>query len=65
MERLTEEYNANENPPVKLDIAYGMAMFTVSDGNMEKSVRLADQRMYECKRIKKLKATQTTEQGIQ
>ena len=61
MERLTEEYNANENPPVKLDIAYGMAMFTVSDGDMEKSVRLADQRMYECKRIKKLKAVQTDE----
>ena len=65
MERLTEEYNASENPPIKLDIAYGMAMFTVSDGDMEKSVRLADQRMYECKRIKKLKAAQTTEQGIQ
>ena len=65
MERLTEEFNAKENPPVKLDIAYGMAMFTVSDGDMEKSVRLADQRMYECKRIKKQKAVQTTEQRIQ
>ena len=61
MEKLTEEYNADENPPVKLDIAYGMAMFTVSDGDMEKSVRLADQRMYECKRIKKLKAAQMTD----
>ena len=57
MERLTEEYNTNENPPVKLDIAYGMAMFTVSDSDIEKSVRLADQRMYECKRIKKLKSS--------
>ena len=57
MEKLTEEYNAHENPPVKLDIAYGMAMFTVSDGDIEKSVRLADQRMYECKRIKKLKSS--------
>ena len=57
MERLTEEYNTNENPPVKLDIAYGMAMFTASDGDIEKSVRLADQRMYECKRIKKLKSS--------
>ena len=56
MERLTEEYNASENPPIKLDIAYGMATFIVSDGDMEKSVRLADQRMYECKRIKKLKS---------
>ena len=55
MEKLTDEYNANENPPVKLDIAYGMAMFTASDGDIEKSVRLADQRMYECKRVKKLK----------
>ena len=57
MEKLTEEYNANEKPPVMLDIAYGMEMFKVSDGDMEKSVRLADQRMYECKRIKKLKSS--------
>ena len=57
MEKLTEEYNATENPPVMLDIAYGLAMFTVSDGDMEKAVRLADQRMYECKRVKKLKSS--------
>ena len=57
MEKLTEEYNTNEKPPVMLDIAYGMAMFKVSDGDMEKSVRLADQRMYECKHIKKLKSS--------
>ena len=57
MEKLTADYNANEKPPVMLDIAYGMAMFAVSDGDMEKSVRLADQRMYECKRIKKLKSS--------
>ena len=56
MKRLTEAYNTNETPPVKLEIAYGMAMFTVSEGDMEKSVRLADQRMYECKRIQKLKS---------
>ena len=56
MEKLTEEYNANERPPVMLDIAYGMEMFKISDGDMEKSVRLADQRMYECKHIKKLKS---------
>lgn len=55
MEKLTEEYNVSENPPVKLDIAYGMAMFVVSEGDIEKAVRLADQRMYECKHIKKLK----------
>ena len=61
MEKMTEEYNTNENPPVKLDIAYGMAMFTVSDGDMEKSVRLADQRMYECKRIQKMKSRAITE----
>ena len=61
MEKMTEEYNANEKPPVMLDIAYGMAMFTASDGDMEKSVRLADQRMYECKRIKKAKAAQMTD----
>ena len=57
MERLTEEYNTSEKPPVKLDIAYGMAMFTASDGDIEKAIRLADQRMYECKRIKKLKSS--------
>ena len=56
MEKLTEEYNTRENPPVKLEIAYGMAMFTASNGDMEKSVRLADQRMYERKRIQKLKS---------
>ena len=56
MERLTDEYNAKEKPPVMLDIAYGMAEFTVSEGDMEKAARLADQRMYECKRIKKLKS---------
>ena len=56
MERLSEEYNTREDPPVKLDIAYGMALFTVSDGDIESSVRLADQRMYECKHIKKLKS---------
>ena len=57
MEKLTEEYNAREKPPVMLDIAYGMAMFTGSDGDMEKSVRLADQRMYECKNMKKMKSS--------
>ena len=56
MERLTEEYNAKEKPPVMLDIAYGMAEFTVSEAGLEKAARLADQRMYECKRIKKQKA---------
>ena len=57
MEKLTEEYNASEHPPIKLDIAYGMAIFTASDGDIEKSVRLADQRMYECKHIKKQKSS--------
>lgn len=56
MEKFTEEYNAKVNPPISLVIAYGMAMFKVSDGDMEKSVRLADQRMYECKRLKKLES---------
>lgn len=56
MEKLTGEYNAANDPPVKLDIAYGMAEFAVTDGDMEKSLRLADRRMYECKRIKKQKS---------
>lgn len=58
MEKFTEEYNANVKPPIMLSIAYGMAMFKASDGDMEKSVRLADKRMYECKRLKKLKVDQ-------
>lgn len=53
MESMTEEYNISNDPPVKLDIAYGMAMFTVPDSDIEKSLRLADKRMYECKRSKK------------
>ena len=57
MEKLTEEYNVREKPPVMLDIAYGMAAFTGSGGDMEKAARLADQRMYECKRIKKMKSS--------
>lgn len=56
MESLTAEYNADKDPPVKLDIAYGMAAFTPSEGGMEESLRLADRRMYECKRIKKQKS---------
>ena len=56
LEKLTAEYNAHEKPPVALDIAYGMALFTASDGDMERFVRLADQRMYECKRVKKAKS---------
>lgn len=60
MESMTEEYNVREDPPMKLDIAYGMADFSASDGDMEKSLRLADRRMYECKRNKKLK--RSTEQ---
>ncbi|MCH5324864.1 MAG: diguanylate cyclase [Eubacterium sp.] len=58
MEKLTEEYNAKNKPPVLLDIAYGMAEFTASDGDVEKSFRLADKKMYECKRVKKQKSAE-------
>ena len=64
MEKLTAEYNISENPPVQLDIAYGMAMFVVSEGDIEKSVRLADKRMYECKRIKKQKRNTENELNV-
>lgn len=54
MEKLIEEYNCQENPPVLLDIAYGMAPYRAAEGSLKSAELLADKRMYECKRIKKL-----------
>lgn len=55
MEHLLAEYNEQQHPPVPLDIAYGMAPFRTSEGKLEKAEQLADERMYECKRVKKSK----------
>lgn len=56
MESMTQQYNDTKTPPVRLDIAYGMADYIVADGDIGKALRIADQRMYECKRIKKQKS---------
>lgn len=53
LEQLVQAYNHHEKPPVLLDIAYGMASFRAEEGSLEQAEQLADQRMYECKRIKK------------
>ena len=52
--KLYKEYNEKNNPPVKLEIAYGIALYDYDNGDPEQAERIADDRMYECK--KKLKA---------
>lgn len=52
--KLYKEYNEKNNPPVKLEIAYGIALYDYDSGDPEQAERIADDRMYECK--KKLKA---------
>lgn len=44
------DYNTLQSPPVQLEIAYGMAEYDYSLKDPETSERLADSRMYECKR---------------
>lgn len=56
MEQLSAAYNQKDDPPVHLDIAYGIASFRAASGTLEKAEQLADQRMYECKRRKKSKS---------
>ncbi len=46
-------YNEKNNPPVKLEIAYGYAVYDYDKGDPEQAERIADDRMYECKRILK------------
>lgn len=53
LEELVRAYNAKEQPPVLLDIAYGMALFRAEEGSLEEAELLADKRMYECKHFKK------------
>ena len=49
--RLQEEYNEKEDPPIKLQLAYGMAEYLYdSDTTPESAEKLADSRMYEKKR---------------
>ena len=49
-------YNEKNNPPVKLEIAYGYALYDYDKGDPEQAERIADDRMYECKRILKERA---------
>ncbi len=53
MEKNIQAYNQSENPPVPLEIAYGMALHQMSGESLKNAELLADQRMYECKRRKK------------
>ncbi len=53
MQRKIHAYNNREKPPVPLEIAYGYAEYTPSE-ELTEVERLADQRMYTCK--KKMKA---------
>ena len=50
MKRKSDEYNKNENPPVRMEIAHGFAVCDDTTKELEKTELLADQRMYECKK---------------
>jgi len=54
MNKSIETYNKEQNPPVPLHIAYGMSVFETGKTHVADAEKLADKRMYECK--KKLKA---------
>ncbi|MBQ9608375.1 MAG: diguanylate cyclase [Lachnospiraceae bacterium] len=54
MIKMCKDYNVKLEPPVALEIAYGIAVYDYDKGDIEDAVRIADDRMYECK--KKLKA---------
>lgn len=49
-QKLQEEYNVKETPPVPLVIAHGMAEYDYSSHDPERAERLADSRMYEDKK---------------
>ena len=46
-----ESFNGKENPIVPLSIAYGMAEYECGSGNPEQKERIADERMYEHKKM--------------
>ena len=49
-----EQYNREENPPIPLTIAYGMAECDLAEDDLTTKQILAGERMYECKRRIKL-----------
>ena len=53
MQKMVYAYNENERPPVQLQIAYGYALYEPPN-ELTEAERLADQRMYDCK--KKMKS---------
>ena len=54
MVKMCKDYNVKLEPPVPLEIAYGIAVYDYDKGDIEEAIRIADDRMYECK--KRLKA---------
>ncbi len=58
MLKAIDEYNAKENPPVKLSIAYGYSIYDYSTHDPEKAGREADENMYQTKRQMKKQASQ-------
>ena len=51
MQKMVDEYNESECPTVLLQIAYGYALYEPPN-ELTKAERLADQRMYDCKKMK-------------
>lgn len=53
LEQAEKAYNAEETPPVPLQLAYGYAIYVPETMSLEAAENLADQRMYEMKRMMK------------
>ena len=53
MKNLINEYNEKEKPPVKLELAYGMAEFNCASDDPQEKQKLADERMYAHKKALK------------
>lgn len=51
----TDSYNNNSELPIKLDYAIGVCDTTEANGDLNQAIEIADERMYENKRIQKLK----------
>jgi diguanylate cyclase (GGDEF)-like protein len=54
--KLQEEYNASEEPPVKLSIAHGAAVYSYALRNTDAVIKVADGLMYEDKQRMKAAA---------
>lgn len=50
MQKKAEAYNSSERPPVNLQIAFGYAKCSPHENALDAAERLADERMYICKR---------------